>query len=453
MFFTCVVAKKDENKPPCKRARKVPGATFKRFPLNNPNLLKKWLKNLRWKDWTPASHSKICSVHFDKKCLTVEGKRIRLQPWAVPTIFTFSNREQERKAKINPRSRRALGLVGNSNPAVPGEASSDAQDKAADSEKFDRNSPEHQTTDNQNTTKKRSKQMTADLQSNAVQSLTGPEKRPPWTILGDEALDKNMTLPSFFHSGYCLPKNIRWTGDDELNIIPHVVYGVPGQTKPHIIEVKEKWEWLGLDVRGPFSPTVDQHTHIMTLTDYHSKWVEAFPLTEKLCKDVAGYLADIIRQQGYPLGILSRLSKQTIVEINRELKKHLRLLANSLVIHHRQTGYVDLVTESLLNEMLDELVKKHKGVWHVALPAATLRLCCTNHPTTREKPFTRMCASDTPFSSLPRQLPYSATDVRLSSFVISSTEANISGTVTETLLQLNEKSNSTVQILEEVITS
>jgi len=37
-------------------------------------------------------------------------------------------------------------------------------------------------------------------------------------------------------------------------------------------------------------------------------------------------------------------------QINRELKKRLRLNANALVIHHRQTGYMDLVTESLLNE-------------------------------------------------------------------------------------------------------
>lgn len=82
-----------------------------------------------------------------------------------------------------------------------------------------------------------------------------------------------------------------------------------------LTQVKERWEWLGLDLRGPFPPTVNKHTHIMTLTDYHSKWVEAFPLTDKLSKDVAACLTDVIRQQGYPLGILSRLPKGTIVEV------------------------------------------------------------------------------------------------------------------------------------------
>ncbi|KAI7803154.1 uncharacterized protein zgc:163143 isoform X1 [Triplophysa rosa] len=401
----------------CKNSTKDKSLSFHAFPLHNPKLLKTWLKNLRWKDWTPASHSKLCSVHFEKKCFMSEGKRIRLTPGAVPTIFTFSNR----KAKIDPRSRRALGIVGNLNPSHPA-----VQNMTADSEKLDQSSSE-------NSAKKRLKITTEDPQNN---ELMGQEERPPWTILGNYALDKSMTISSFFHSGYCLPKNLRWAGDDDLNIMPHVVYGVPGQTEPHIIEVKERWEWLGLDVRGPFPPTVNKHTHIMTLTDYHSKWAEAFPLTDKLSKDVAVCLVEVIQQQGYPLGILSRLPKGTIVEINRELKKRLRLNANSLVIHHRQTGYLDLVTESLLNEMLDDLVKKNKGFWHVALPAATLNLCCMNHPTTREKPFTHMYAKEPAFSSSPRQLPYNATDIRLSSFVISSTEASNLRAVTETLVQL-----------------
>ncbi|XP_077069071.1 uncharacterized protein LOC143721966 [Siphateles boraxobius] len=397
--------------------------SFHKFPLKDPNLLKKWLQKLRWKDWKPAPNSKICSIHFEKKCLIEDGKRTRLHPWAVPTIFSFPTRYPERKVKINPRSRRALGSVGDSNSSLQAAPDRTAETSLTSySEK-----PEHRTTEKSlhpNKTENSSSQR-ACPQSVSTQQPTQTEKSPPWTILGDEGLDRSMTIPSFFHSGYCLPNNIRWIGDNELNIIPHVAYGVLGQTKPHIIEVKERWEWLGLDVRGPFSPTVDKHTHIMTLTDYHSKWVEAFPLTQKLSQDVAQCLAEVFSQQGYPLGILSRLPKRILLEINRELKKRLRLNANALVIHHRQTGYMDLVTESLLNEMLDELVKKHSGIWHIHLPAAILRLCCTNHPTTKDKPFTRMYASDPPFSSSPRELPYSATDIRLSSFVIPNTTPTI----------------------------
>ncbi|XP_016148830.1 uncharacterized protein [Sinocyclocheilus grahami] len=403
----------------CKNTARNKSLSFHKFPLKDPNLLKKWLNNLRWKDWKPASNSKICSIHFEKKCLSEDGKRTRLHSWAVPTIFSFPNRYLERK-----------GIVADSNSS--GQAAPDVT--AETSQKSNSEKPEHRTTESlqPNTTKISSSQTRRDPKSVSTQQLTEPEKSPPWTILGDEALDRSMTIPSFFHSGYCLPSNIHWAGDEEVNIMPHVAYGVLGQMKPHIIEVKERWEWLGLDVRGPFSPTVDRHTHIMTLTDYNSKWVEAFPLTQNLSQDVAKCLAEVINQQGYPLGILSRLPRRILMEVNRELKKRLRLNSSALVIHHRQTGYMDLVTESLLNEMLDELVKKHGSIWHILLPAATLRLCCTNHPTTKEKPFTRMCASDPPFSSAPRELPYSATDVRLSSFVIPTTDASNLGAVSDT---------------------
>ncbi|XP_016388842.1 uncharacterized protein LOC107724428 isoform X2 [Sinocyclocheilus rhinocerous] len=406
----------------CKNTARIKSLSFHKFPLKDPNLLKKWLNNLRWKDWKPAPNSKICSIHFEKKCLIEDGKRTRLHSWAVPTIFSFPNRYLERK-----------GIVADSNSS--GQAAPDVT--AETSQKSNSEKPEHRTTESlqPNTTKSSSSQTRTDPKSVSTQQLTEPEKSPPWTILGDEALDRSMTIPSFFHSGYCLPSNIHWAGDEELNIMPHVAYGVLGQMKPHIIEVKERWEWLGLDVRGPFSPTVDRHTHIMTLTDYHSKWVEAFPLTQNLSQDVAKCLAEVINQQGYPLGILSRLPRRILMEVNRELKNRLRLNSSALVIHHRQTGYMDLVTESLLNEMLDELVKKHGSIWHILLPAATLRLCCTNHPTTKEKPFTRMCASDPPFSSAPRELPYSATDVRLSSFVIPTTDASNLGAVSDTSVQ------------------
>ncbi|TRZ00106.1 hypothetical protein DNTS_020302 [Danionella cerebrum] len=360
--------------------------SFHGFPLKDINLLKKWLKHLRWKGWKPNQSSKICSEHFEKKCFIEgsEGQKAKLQSWAVPTIFSFP--------KLN-------GIVGVSSTTLQVESTA-ATPVQPNSQEPGLRSPEMSLL--VNTTDNRLNRADADSSSTQHQSELGTVR---WSILGDEGLHRSITIPSFFHSGYCFPNYIRWAGDDELNIKPHVAYGVLGQTQPHIIEVKERWQWLGLDVRGPFSPTVNQHTHIMTLMDYHSKWVEAFPVTHNLSQDVAQCLAEVIRQQGFPLAVLSRLPRKTLLEINRELKKQLTLSTNALVVHHRQTGYMDLKTESLLNDALDKLVKEHSDIWDIHLPAAMLRLCCTDHPTTNEKPFTRMCATDPPFSSEPREMP------------------------------------------------
>ncbi|XP_066498756.1 uncharacterized protein zgc:163143 [Hoplias malabaricus] len=411
----------------CKNNTKDKSLAFHSFPLKNPELLKKWLKNLKWKDWTPEPHSKICSSHFEKRCYSLsEGPRRRLHTWAVPTIFSFPSHLQNRKRKIDPRSRRAMKTLDESVLDLPTRRSSNCSTFPSAEHQLVPNISVQHTQPSEEYSTEDTAEITAETETEpapADQSKPSQEeheKRPSlsWTILGDEFLERCMTIPSFFHSGYCLPRSLQWDRDDELNIMPHVVYGIAGQVKPRIIEVKEKWEWLGLDLRGPFPITSHKHTHIMTLTDYYSKWVEVFPLTQNKIRDAAVCLAEVILQLGFPLGVLSRLPKHFLLEINRDLKKHLNVNTSSLVIHHRQTGYLDLTTESLLNELLCKLVEEYPRSWDVHLPAAALRFCCSQHPTTGKKPFTVMYSSNTPVFRAPREQPCSTPDIRLSSFII-----------------------------------
>ncbi|XP_030638831.1 uncharacterized protein LOC115819458 [Chanos chanos] len=455
----------------CKNTTKENGITFHSFPHKNPKLLKKWLVNMRWKDWTPALHSKLCSGHFEDKCFSRFGRVKRLYKWAVPTIFSFPEHMQRRKALINPRSRRYLQTVDESKP-VPAAMVRPAPAKVIplslfrveasinqESGKFvleqrpvepllqcrpvQTSSPAESTSEQRplesglehgpgETTEKQTPGQPGPKASDSGVAVKRPLKSPPWTILGDEAIYRNLTVPSFFHSGYCLPQCIRWAGEDELNVKPHVVKLVPGQTVPHVIEIRGRWEWLGLDVRGPLPQTVRGHRYIMTLTDYHSKWVEAFPLTPAIGEEVAQNLSEVIVQLGYPLCVLSRLCKRLIVKINRVLKHRLHIAGSSLVIQHHQTGYLDLATESLLNRMVSDLVKDYPHSWHLHVPAAALRLCCTDHPTTHEKPFSCMYTSSPQPSMSQRELPFSASDIRLSSFVVQSATDDVQDKDTET---------------------
>ncbi|XP_042339172.1 uncharacterized protein LOC121940465, partial [Plectropomus leopardus] len=60
------------------------------FPLSDPDRLKKWLANVRRKNWYPTTSSRLCSNHFEEHhfYLDSKGKR-RLKNFAVPNIFTF----------------------------------------------------------------------------------------------------------------------------------------------------------------------------------------------------------------------------------------------------------------------------------------------------------------------------------------------------------------------------
>lgn len=82
------------------------------------------------------------------------------------------------------------------------------------------------------------------------------------------------------------------------------------------LQVKEPWQWLGLDVRGPLPTTLIGHRYILTLTDYYTKWVEAVPL--QLCQpeNVTKQIVDIIAHFGYPVRILSRLPLDVVQKVS-----------------------------------------------------------------------------------------------------------------------------------------
>ena len=61
-----------------------------RFPLNNQELLSRWLEQMRRTFWYPESTSHICSRHFTPDCFRqyLSGQ-YRLKEDAVPTIWNL----------------------------------------------------------------------------------------------------------------------------------------------------------------------------------------------------------------------------------------------------------------------------------------------------------------------------------------------------------------------------
>ncbi|XP_047426842.1 uncharacterized protein zgc:153292 isoform X2 [Mugil cephalus] len=288
---------------------------FFKFPLYNPRKLKKWLINMKWKDWTPTRFSVLCINHFEEQYIDRTGKCVKLKEDAVPTIFPITDNAQK-KAPVNPRRKRHKALA----------------DKASE-----KDSP--QSTAATPTTAKHSTQNKETSQTE--QEPPGdPKKSDKWRIIVDEGLMKIESFPHFFHGDYCVPQNIQWAPDENFT----TEHKEPENT----IEVKEPWQWLGLDVRGPLPQTLNGHRYILTVTDYYSKWVEAVPMQSCLPSHVAKNIVDIIAHFGYPFRILSRLPHDIVHKINRELQDQLKVTV-ALVVHHQQTGTADLTTAQLID--------------------------------------------------------------------------------------------------------
>ena len=81
-----------------------------RFPLERPELLRKWLIALRRKDWTPSKSERICEKHFLPTDYTYPPSlpfsqslyRKRLKPDAVPSCFNFPRHLQKAPVKERP---------------------------------------------------------------------------------------------------------------------------------------------------------------------------------------------------------------------------------------------------------------------------------------------------------------------------------------------------------------
>lgn len=63
----------------------------------------RWIINMKWKDWNPQHHHRVCSIHFEDKYICRMDKRQRLTPDAVPTIFDFPENFQKKKVRCNQK--------------------------------------------------------------------------------------------------------------------------------------------------------------------------------------------------------------------------------------------------------------------------------------------------------------------------------------------------------------
>ncbi|XP_063048262.1 uncharacterized protein LOC134441785 [Engraulis encrasicolus] len=452
---------------------------FHRFPHDNPKLLKIWIAKCRWKNWEPSPNTMICTKHFEDKYVNCNGQRPRLSKGAIPTIFDFPHGVGPKKAAIDPRSRRAadrgketgseLGERDGEEPAKDVRVA-DKSPTLSDTGEEDDFSPEgtefritskmlkkyyadlgikmpeklapvrNQWLMQQINQKLQQGTQTQDgLQTPSTSKKPGPAYRKATLVLegqtrrakgaednvldiyplvGDPTLFRRLIPASFFHSHYCLPQSMFWPGDAEANFEP--TGEDAGSTYRNVIKVNRRWEWLALDFRGPLPDSLHRDRYIMTVSDYHSKWVEAFPVKDVVSKEVAGLVCDLCAQFGYPARILTRLTKKDTQKLNDFIRNRLSndgvKFEGNLLVQHRQTADLDFVTECSISRMVSELMKEHPKDWNIFLPGYITRYCCKEHPTTKKSPFAQMYLKQPKPITTPRTAPEGA--VEKSSFVI-----------------------------------
>ncbi|KAM9813106.1 THAP domain-containing protein 5-like [Syngnathus typhle] len=95
--------------------------SFYKFPLQDPERLQLWLRNIGRDNWTPSRHQYICHKHFESSCFKVRWGTRYLENNAVPTIFRRVEKrksmdDNEKKAKVLRREAVLAEEPGGPNP-------------------------------------------------------------------------------------------------------------------------------------------------------------------------------------------------------------------------------------------------------------------------------------------------------------------------------------------------
>nr|XP_054770418.1 uncharacterized protein LOC129278235 [Lytechinus pictus] len=135
---------------------------------------------------------------------------------------------------------------------------------------------------------------------------------------------------------------------------------VPKTTLGKLPIVGVPFQRIAIDLMGPFIPSARGHTHILTIVDYATRYVEAIPLKSISTVDVAEALVTVYSRVGVPCEVMSDLGTQFVSDLMRKVSQLLS---------------VKQITSSRYHPMCNGLVERYNGVIKTAL-----RRLCSEEP-------------------------------------------------------------------------
>jgi transposase InsO family protein len=159
------------------------------------------------------------------------------------------------------------------------------------------------------------------------------------------------------------------------------------------IEIAGPWDTIGMDLVGPITTSNNGNRYILVITDYFTKWAEAFPLAEHSAEAIAKILVEeVMRRYSPPRRIITDRGKEFLSEIMFEVLDLLGIDKLNTTAYHPQTdGLVERFNRTLIG-MISMYTSSSQTDWDTYIPYVLFAYNSSKHASTGFSPFFLMFA-------------------------------------------------------------
>lgn len=165
------------------------------------------------------------------------------------------------------------------------------------------------------------------------------------------------------------------------------LYNIPVPNRP--------WHTVGIDFMGPFQTSERGNRYILVVTDYLTKWPEAFAVPDQKETTVARILVEeLFCRYGPPRRLLSDRGRQFLGTLVSSIYKMWGVTKLTTAAYHPQTDGLTERFNKTLAYTLSMYVSEHHRDWDHYLPYALYAYRTSVHSSTREMPYTLLFGVD-----------------------------------------------------------
>ena len=162
-----------------------------------------------------------------------------------------------------------------------------------------------------------------------------------------------------------------------------------------LIEAEKPFDMIGIDFVGPLPKTENGNQWLLVITDYATRWVEAFPTRDSKARTVAEILIkQIIARYGAPKKLLSDRGRNFLADLIYQVCELYRTKKINTTAYHPQTNGLTEKFNGTLCQMLSSYMNEKQTDWDEYIEVCLFAYRTSKQETTKETPFRLLYGRD-----------------------------------------------------------